>query len=100
MTKTAQLLSPQHNFAVVQLPQRQFPGVVIQGDTLNGLVGQLARMKSLLAASDLQELASEIDDMSDLLASALTSYILICARNSIALPFEPTSFAAASGRAD
>ncbi|MGM4917625.1 DUF6959 family protein [Tardiphaga sp. 813_E8_N1_3] len=86
MTKTAQLLSPQHNFAVVQLPQRQFPGVVIQGDTLNGLVGQLARMKSLLAAGDLQELASEIDDMSDLLASALTSYTLTCANNSIGTP--------------
>jgi hypothetical protein len=98
MTKTAQLLSPQHNFAVVQLPQRQFPGVVILGDTLNGLVGQLARMKSLLAASDLQELASEIDDMSDLLASALTSYKLICAKNSIELPFGSTSFAAASDR--
>ena len=32
--ETARLLTPPHNGAVVQLPDRAFPGVVVQGDSL------------------------------------------------------------------
>ncbi len=35
------LLSPATNGAIVQLPDRKFPGVVVQGDTLNNLIGML-----------------------------------------------------------
>jgi hypothetical protein len=45
---TAQLLSPATNSAVVHLPGRRFPGVVVQGDTLNGLVRNLKDMSRLL----------------------------------------------------
>jgi len=37
----ARLLTPAHNFAVVHLPGRKFPGVVIQGDSLDILIGEL-----------------------------------------------------------
>jgi hypothetical protein len=37
----ARLLTLPHNYAVVQLPDRQFPGVVVQGDSLDNLIGEL-----------------------------------------------------------
>jgi hypothetical protein len=82
MTDSAKLLSAPVNFAVVQLPERQYPGVVVQGDTLAGLVGQLARMKALLNAGDVDELAGEIEEMEDQLLGALSFYESVCAKHS------------------
>jgi hypothetical protein len=36
MANSVELLSRPVNFAVVQLAERKFPGVVVQGDTLYG----------------------------------------------------------------
>ena len=83
MTDTAKLLSPPVNFAVVQLPDRQYPGVIVQGDTLCGFVGQLGRMKSLLETGDLEELGYEIAEMKDQLSGALAYYQAICKERSI-----------------
>ena len=83
MTDTARLLSPPLNFAVVQLPERQYPGVVVQGDTLAGLVAQLGRMKTLLNAGQTDELVAEIAEMEDQLSVALSYYKKICADHSI-----------------
>lgn len=83
MTDSAKLLSVPVNFAVVQLPERQYPGVVIQGDTLAGLVSQLARMKALLRAGDMEELSDEIDEMEDQLSGALSFYKSVCENHSI-----------------
>ncbi len=87
MTETAKLLSLPTNFAVVQLPERRYPGVVVQGDTLTNLVSQLTRMKALLKTGDLNELAGEIDDVKETLVDALSHYKSICAKHSIGLPF-------------
>jgi len=83
MTDTAQFLSPPGNFAVVRLPERHYPGIIVQGDTLAALVAQLGRMKSLLAAGDADELAAEIEEMEDQLSGALFYYEKICAEHSI-----------------
>lgn len=91
MTDSAKLLSAPVNFAVVQLPERQYPGVVVQGDTLEGLVGQLARMKTLLGAGDVDELAAEIDEMEDRLSAALSFYKSVCEKHSIARPYTDRS---------
>ncbi len=83
MTDTAKLLSPPVNFAVVQLPERKYPGVIIQGDTLAGLVAQLGRMKSLLDKGDTGEVIAEIEEMEEQLSGALSFYKKICAEHSI-----------------
>jgi hypothetical protein len=83
MTDSAKLLSAPVNFAVVQLPGRQYPGVVVQGDTLAGLVGQLARMKALLDAGDVNELADEIEEMEEQMSGALSFYKSVCEKHSI-----------------
>jgi len=83
MTGSVKLLSEPINFAVVQLPERQHPGIVVQGDTLNGLVSQLTRMKEQLKIGDLTELKSELDEMSEILGEALNYYRVVCAKHSI-----------------
>jgi len=90
MTKTLQLLSDPVNFAVVQLPERNYPGVVIQGDTLNGLVRRLEEMGNLVGsnrAEDLEDLTAEIQMLREELSAARDYYESTCAERSIRLPY-------------
>ena len=87
MTNEVQLLSRPINFAVVQLPERKSPGVVVQGDTLHALKQQISEMARLLASKDLEDLESEIEDMQEVLTEALTHYEKICSERGIALPY-------------
>lgn len=87
MSDQVELLSRPVNYAVVQLPERKFPGVVVQGDTLNSLVKRLERMSGLLAAEEIEELTAEIESMREELFGAITHYESICAARRIALPY-------------
>ncbi|MFJ5707637.1 DUF6959 family protein [Streptomyces sp. NPDC093105] len=51
----AELLTDGGNDAVVRLPSRTFPGVLIQGDTLSALRNDVAELVELCAAGDLEE---------------------------------------------
>lgn len=87
MTKQVDLLSPPVNFAVVQLPERKYPGVVVQGDTLHSLLQQVRQMERLLAAGDLEELSGEVADLKEQLSDGLGYLERICAERGIALPY-------------
>jgi hypothetical protein len=87
MSKQIELLSPPTNYAVVQLPERNFPGVVVQGDTLNALMRQTKRMSKLLSAGQVDELAAELLDMSEQLSEAVTQYESICGARGLPLPY-------------
>jgi len=87
MPQVAELLTDPINFAVVQLPERKFPGVVVQGDTLNGIVKQLTLIRKLLAANQLSDLSEEIDDLRDQLADVRLHYQRVCAVHGIELPY-------------
>ena len=87
MTNPVDLLSRPINFAVVQLAERQFPGVVVQGDTLHGLVRQFDEMVRLLEAGQLDDLAAEIEDVKDQLSEGLTHFEQVCAERHISLPY-------------
>ncbi len=87
MEDTVQLLSPATNFAIVHLPGREFPGVVVQGDTLNGLVRNLKRMAQLLDKGDLEELADELSLITEPLLDALYHYEHVCTERVIHLPY-------------
>lgn len=82
-----ELLSRPVNFAVVQLPERKHPGVVIQGDTLNGLVRRLEGMRSLLKEGVLDDLALEIEDVGAQLSGALDHFEAVCTERGIELPY-------------
>ncbi|MET9691785.1 hypothetical protein ABZY81_25445 [Streptomyces sp. NPDC006514] len=51
----AELFTDGGNDAVVRLPGRNFPGVLIQGDTLSILQTDVAELVELRAAGDLEE---------------------------------------------
>jgi predicted RNase H-like HicB family nuclease len=87
MPDTAILLTRAHNYAVVQLPERRFPGVVVQGDTLNALVKRLDAMQTLLAEGSSRELGFEIAEMRRELAEVIASYEMVCRNHSIELPY-------------
>ncbi|MBR1221473.1 hypothetical protein JQ557_25975 [Bradyrhizobium sp. U87765 SZCCT0131] len=87
MSHDVELLSRPVNFAVVKLAARSYPGVVFQGDTLNGLVQQLMLMSELLVRRELEELSDEIKYMHEQLSEALVYYEVVCAQHSIGLPY-------------
>ncbi|WP_327132062.1 hypothetical protein OG311_13955 [Streptomyces sp. NBC_01343] len=51
----AELFTDGGNDAVVRLPGRNFPGVLVQGDTLSVLQTDVAEIIELCAAGDLEE---------------------------------------------
>jgi signal transduction histidine kinase len=87
MKDTVELLSRPVNFAVVQLPGRNFPGVVVQGDTLNGLVQRLGEMAQMLERGELDDLAGELSDIREQLSEALANYDHVCAERGIPSPY-------------
>jgi hypothetical protein len=94
MIKALELLGRPVNFAVVQLPDRNYPGVVIQGDTLNGLVRRLEEMGNLVKSNqpeDVEDLAAEIQMLREQLSAARDYYESTCAERGIELPYPKTT---------
>jgi hypothetical protein len=84
----ADLLTPATNFAIVQLPGRQFPGVVFQGDSLNILAGEIAEIRRLIKNGDEpEELEGVLDEVSERLESILVRYKEVCLAVKGKLPF-------------
>jgi len=70
-----------------QLCRRRFPGVVVQGDTLNGLVRNLKDMSRLLDKGDLEQLAAGLMLVTEPLLGALQHYERVCTERGIELPY-------------
>ena len=49
------------NLAVIRMPGRQFPGILIQGDSLFAIYTLVSKLRNLLSESELFELATEIE---------------------------------------
>ena len=90
MSENVELLSKATNHAVVQLPGRKFPGVVVQGDSLHGIVQRLAELQTLAQAHDDEELTAGLAELHDLLQEASKRYEAVCKERGITLPY-PTA---------
>lgn len=86
---TAKLLSPPHNFAVVQLPQRNFPGVVFQGDTLNAFEQRLRRIIGQIRGQVGDDELFELEELCNELAEVRSDYELILAQTGLLAPYKP-----------
>jgi len=64
-------LGTKTNAIVVQLEEREYPGVVIQGDSLVNLVNLVREIRSQIEQGDLEEAADVADEVSDLLGGYL-----------------------------
>ena len=90
MNESVQLLSKPTNYAVVQLPGRKFPGVVIQGDSLHSLVQRLTEIQSIAAKHRDEELNASVGELLEVLGRASKNYETICNERGISLPY-PTA---------
>ena len=83
MTNCARLLTPPYNLAVVQLPERQYPGVVFQGDTL----ADVGEMQRLLVNRELAQLSEELLSLLEKLSAIQNSYEHVCSEQGLGLPY-------------
>lgn len=68
-----ELFSDQGNGAVLRLPERRFPGLLLQGDSLRNLV-EMAESVHALCASGGDELEGEAGALAELLRDMYTWY--------------------------
>jgi hypothetical protein len=88
-TITLNVLSEQSNHAVVQMPGRQFPASVIQGDSLAILCAEAkaisSRLKELVCADD--ELLCLAQEHQEKLLGRLLHYQTVLAEHHAPLPY-------------
>ncbi|MFF8275078.1 DUF6959 family protein [Streptomyces lateritius] len=83
----AELFTDGGNDAVVRLPGRNFPGVLIQGDTLSTLRSDMAELVELCAAGDLVEARHVASLLQADLGAKLKRYTDVLEAHGIARPF-------------
>lgn len=82
-----ELYSRDGNVAVVRLPQRRFPGLLMQGDSLSTLAGDARELAAALrTGADPNDLA---DDLAEQLSDMLAFYAATLAAHGIPLPYNP-----------
>ena len=85
MTESAELWSKPTNFAVVQLPDRRYPGVVMQGDTLNTTISKLQAV--LQAVEHSSDAYRELRGILDQLCDARSFLETVCRNRGQDLPY-------------
>lgn len=70
------------NFAVLRMPDRAYPGVLIQGDSLMGIVGELEEAIAHFD-NDREESLGCLKNAYDQLVWRLTEYKKVCEANDI-----------------
>jgi len=80
----AKLLSDPTNGAVVHLPGRAFPGVVIQGDTLDTLIAELREVLTEDGATERDQLLADVIER---LENVQARYEAVLMHEGIALPY-------------
>ena len=89
---TATILQEASNCPVVQMSNRKYPGVVIQGDTLFSFAELARRARTSLATDRLDEAADLMEQLEDDLIDYLSFYESVLASQGIELPyFKPTA---------
>ena len=88
--KQAQLLTPAVNYAIVQLPGRALPGVVVQGDSFHSIYNQICEIDRRVKDSTDVELKDTVRELRALFRSVLVRYELVLKNNGITLPYVRT----------
>ena len=83
----AELFTDGSNNAVVRLPGRRFPGVLVQGDTLAALRADLDEVKKGLTEGNITEASESLALVLDDVDSWLERYIRALGEHGIPLPF-------------
>ena len=82
-----ELFTPQVNNAVLRLPQRRFPGVLIAGDTLSTLAATAQTILERARETNDDELRAEAEDLTERLREILATYESVMKANDRELPY-------------
>lgn len=86
-TIQVEVLSEATNAVVLQTPGRRFPGIVIQGDSLNSLVAAAKRICAALGAGRRDEALDQAGELHERLVEYQVAYEDGLRRASLELPY-------------
>jgi hypothetical protein len=72
---TVLLYGEQTNNAVLKMPGRKFPGVLLQGDTLKNLLDTSEQVASLARQQGNSELIDEAEGLTEMLSEIYQGYV-------------------------
>jgi hypothetical protein len=90
---SVEIYSDATNAAVIRHPNRSFPGVLIQGDTLHTMHVRVCVALQAHAAGNHVEAAEELEDPRDHLAELCLHYKRTLAEHGIELPYSESGVA-------
>ena len=82
-----EVLGEASNAAVVLLPHRRFPGLVVQGDSLSVLVNTANRAREAVAAGRAEEGSDELGELCELLSGYQAEYERAMGAAGLKLPY-------------
>jgi len=82
MNQEAEVFSNESNFAVVRMHGRAYPGVVIQGDSLAGIIGELEEAVKHFH-DDPDESMGCLENALEELKWRHTAYLDVCSANNV-----------------
>jgi hypothetical protein len=82
-----QLLDSASNAVIAKHFEREFPGVLIQGDTLKNMLNDLDELKEEISAKNIQEASEITDALRERLIELLTHYEIVLEKNGMSLPY-------------
>lgn len=88
-TESIEVFSTTSNMAVVRTPGRQFPGCVVQGDSLAALVGLSEKIAQRVRDAQLQdgELLGSVQELHEQLLGRLLHYQAVLDEHGVPLPY-------------
>ena len=87
MNASAKILEVGGNGAVVQLPERKFPGLVVQGDSLAILASNVEELRESIAKKDSSEVEASLAMLERSLNERVEFYESVLAKHQIQLPY-------------
>ncbi|WP_298467751.1 hypothetical protein [uncultured Erythrobacter sp.] len=84
MDRVAKLVGDEPHSRIVHLPERRFPGVVFQGDTLHSMVSMV---RGAMKEKDEEERYYALKDLEEILGLALEDYKATLSGLGMELPF-------------
>jgi hypothetical protein len=85
------MLTNTPNSPVLKLPDRKFPGVLIQGDSLQILVQLVTSLSKTLQQGDIEESVALVTELHEALAGRLAIYETVMKANQLELPYRSIS---------
>lgn len=82
-----EVFSDVSNYAVVRMPGRNYPGCVVQGDSLCLLLHRVQKLQSLAKSCGNQEIIESIAEVESALVDRLDHYESVLKANGLDIPY-------------